>query len=403
MAWVTPVDFTTGCLITAASWNQNVHANTKYLKGQAGTVTIEDRLDNQSQTLLIGVLRSSCATAGDFLSRLDLESGSAGAPANAFSRYGGIYTQTTTNGSPVIWGLTTASGIGIGFAINGACKVLIDTGGAVLIGDNTNANVTIGLTINQGVAGDEIFSLKSACVTHGFTNETETDTYAFMKKPGASGGVILEGLTSEKVGIFIRGGGVTDVTSRSTVSEAYTEIVAYKKSGNSAGTPGANANLLAIVSGGDVEFLFDADGDFHANAAVTASSYDRFDDVAAVRALELHRSPAVIARDAFDEWVNYSRRDLEAMKIATFNDQPGGDGSVFINYTALARLHSGAIWQMHKRLAELEALVKPKGPTLLARAQLWIGVRVRRWRFRRRGESSGWFRRLRQIVTGRAE
>jgi len=393
MAWITPVDFTTGCLITAASWNQNVHANTKYLKGQAGVVTIEDRLDNQSQTLLIGVWRSGSATANNFLSRLDLESGCAGAPANAFSRYGGIYTQTGANGSPLTWGLTSASGINIALAPNAACLLLAGSSG----------DVTQGVIINQGATDNSILVFKSSDVGHGITDLVETDSYATMGKESSTlGGVRLDGYTEGALGVRILARVTNQDSTRSNAASSGTYVNMEVKNGTTTTQLSSNVNVFSVLSSGCVRFIFDSDGDFHADAAVTASSYDRFDDVAAVRALEIHRSPAVIARDAFDEWVNYSRRDLEAMKIATFNDQPGGDGSVFINYTALARLHSGAIWQMHKRLAELEALVKPKGPTLLARAQLWIGIRVRRWRFRRprerewfRWESGRWLRRLR--------
>jgi len=39
MAWVTPSTQTTGDIIAATTWNQNVVANTAYLKGQAGVVT----------------------------------------------------------------------------------------------------------------------------------------------------------------------------------------------------------------------------------------------------------------------------------------------------------------------------------------------------------------------------
>lgn len=44
MGWSTPVTRTTGELITAAIWNQDVVANAKYLKGQAGLVKNEDAL-----------------------------------------------------------------------------------------------------------------------------------------------------------------------------------------------------------------------------------------------------------------------------------------------------------------------------------------------------------------------
>jgi hypothetical protein len=44
------------------------------------------------------------------------------------------------------------------------------------ISGGINANMTIGLTINQGTADNEIFSLKSSDVGHGITGQSETDT-----------------------------------------------------------------------------------------------------------------------------------------------------------------------------------------------------------------------------------
>lgn len=44
MAWVTPPVRVTGTIITASHWNQDVVSNTQYLKGQAGTVSLESSL-----------------------------------------------------------------------------------------------------------------------------------------------------------------------------------------------------------------------------------------------------------------------------------------------------------------------------------------------------------------------
>ena len=55
------------------------------------------------------------------------------------------------------------------------------------------------------------------------------------------------------------------------------------------------------------------------------------------------------------------RATLEREGIATFNDGPGEDGSIFINYSALARLHSGAIWQMYTRIQKMVAQLADHG------------------------------------------
>lgn len=59
------------------------------------------------------------------------------------------------------------------------------------IGDTSNAKATLGLTINQGAADDEILALKSSDVSHGFTDLTEADTYGTLKKGSSTGGGLL--------------------------------------------------------------------------------------------------------------------------------------------------------------------------------------------------------------------
>lgn len=45
MAWVTPTSRSTGFLVTAAVWNQDVVDNTKYLKGQDTRVVFEEEIE----------------------------------------------------------------------------------------------------------------------------------------------------------------------------------------------------------------------------------------------------------------------------------------------------------------------------------------------------------------------
>ena len=49
-----------------------------------------------------------------------------------------------------------------------------DGAGIVFIGDTANAQMTTGLTINQGTADNEILALKSSDINHGMTGVTET-------------------------------------------------------------------------------------------------------------------------------------------------------------------------------------------------------------------------------------
>lgn len=359
MAWVTPPSFSTGEVITAASWNQFVISNTQYLKGQAGSIAFEagaafagsvavTGVGSVSGSLLVGTLaeiksylRITDTSGGKYILIGNQDSGGANNPAmisggNGALQFGGGNSWTGSGG-------TFTAAMQVGDGLN------------VYIGDTSNAFATQGLTINQTAAADEILALKSsACVAHGMTAITEDDTFGVYKKQdSAAGGLEMQGFTEGILGVQVAAYVTSGCTTKSKTSGGAMNLRALKKNGTGTTNMSADENLLTIT-GSSIRFIFDADGDLHADAAVTASAFDAHDDLSLVRALELQRAPATTVRDAFDAWVQHSRADLQRLKIATFNDHPGGDGSIFINYSALTRLHSGALWQMHKRTVGLE-------------------------------------------------
>lgn len=134
------------------------------------------------------------------------------------------------------------------------------------IGDTANTGMTLGLTINQGAADNEILAFKSSDVAHGMTDYAETDTYGTLAKyGGAYGGVKLTGFgnTNREIGVnFLALAGVDDVTKASG-SLAYLRINVGKKSGTNYGAPGANANIAEICANGAVKFLLDLEGSLH--------------------------------------------------------------------------------------------------------------------------------------------
>jgi hypothetical protein len=225
---------------------------------------------------------------------------------------------------------------------------VITTGGMVLIADNANANMTIGLTINQAGNDDEILAFKSSDLAHGMTSLTETDTFGTMLKASAGdGGLHINGYSEATVAVNLRGVGTTDDTVKATTAFGYVMLVAGKKSGTTLAVPGANANLVAIRDGGGTtRFIFDVEGDMHYDGAAPAN-YDRWDDVALVRALDLSFAGPDLVESAWDRFVTYQRDDLRRAGIVS-------DGG-FVNLTKHTRLLNGAIWQLHMRLAALEA------------------------------------------------
>jgi hypothetical protein len=230
--------------------------------------------------------------------------------------------------------------------------------GQTFIGDTADANVTLGLTINQGAADDKIFTLKSSDVAHGITDHAETDTYfAIQKVDGASGGADLYGYKDADGNaggaIRIRGflGEGAD-TTKSTAALGVVAIDGATKNGTDVVTVGSDGNILVIRTNTTTEFIFDAEGSAHANIEWT--TFDTHDDLALLNLLNAHLTPESDPLKAnFSEWAAQSRDELQRLKLVTFNE----DGHNFLNLTRMHMLEVGALRQMGARLERLEKLL----------------------------------------------
>lgn len=146
---------------------------------------------------------------------------------------------------------------------------VIEADDGIYIGDSANANVTLGLTINQGAATDQIFALKNSGVAHGVTDIAETDTMAHMTG-GASGGITFESITEGSEGMLLGSIVTTEITTKSTAAAAAVQIRGKLKSGTGAGgLTTVDSNLLAILNSGTTRFIFDIEGTFHADVGST--------------------------------------------------------------------------------------------------------------------------------------
>jgi len=245
-------------------------------------------------------------------------------------------------------------------------RMIITASGQVLIGTSTcNSKHTDGLTVSSasslnGVPG---FSIQDGTIAHGITGVADAATMGFMSSWNACGGLRIGGITGCEIGLVLTGYVTTISAVRSTAATAPVRIEGLEKTGaGGASTMAVNRNVAIVSDGGNTRFIFDSEGDFHADAAVTASSFDAYNDAHMVRALELARNPGGVIRTEFDGWLKHNRADLEQAKIATFNDGPGGDGSVFVNVTGLQRLHSGAIWQLYTELQAVKSKLAALSP-----------------------------------------
>ena len=236
---------------------------------------------------------------------------------------------------------------------------ITQTAGMLLIGDTTNANMTTGLTINQGAADDEIFALKSSDVAHGLTVVAETDTYMALKKGSATlGGVFCDAIAES-----------TAATAITIVGRAgqpsVTPGISADPSVLLAGTPhdglGATVNLAAnaLVFGvsGQVGgtsrrlFFVDAEGDLHVDGSTTLTAFDAYDDVALLTGFRGLLMPECDFRQRFATQIAEAKEILHRHRVITYN----APDDIFVSYKGLQGLLIDTIRQLASRIEALEA------------------------------------------------
>ena len=178
---------------------------------------------------------------------------------------------------------STAGDINIDLEVNGDDLVFRQYDATEVMRITDDATVGIGepapdafLSINQGTDDSSILTFKSSDVAHGMTDIVETDSYGrFRKVVAAYGGLKIDGFneTGEFSSMIIEGNGVDDDATRTTSARGNIELRNYKKS--SAGHTGMNANqnMVVISNAVSAKFIFDSDGDAHADGSAGFTVY----------------------------------------------------------------------------------------------------------------------------------
>ena len=241
--------------------------------------------------------------------------------------------------------------------LNAVFRFSITACGQILIGTSTcNSKMIQGVVISSpsmlgaqtGIPG---FVIQSSDLAHGITGVGDSKDFLKIGAWGASGGTWIQSITACEMGMVLTGYVTTISTVRSVNATAPVRIDGLEKSGTGASTMGANRNVFIVADGSNTRFIFDSDGDLSADAAVTASAYDLYNDAALCRAFDLHVSdPATVIRNEFDNFIQYQPSDLERAKLVTFNP----DGHHFWNVTQFVRLHNGAIGQLYTELRRMK-------------------------------------------------
>jgi hypothetical protein len=154
--------------------------------------------------------------------------------------------------------------------------------GTCYIGDTANANMTVGVTINQGAADDQILAFRSTDVATGLTTATTqavtTAGYATFSKSSATlGGLLMQSLAEDDaLGTALRFAsyGGTATTTKSTAGRALIELYASEHNGaNALADITADGNVFGVLArrgGADVALaLLDEDGDLWLGGAAT--------------------------------------------------------------------------------------------------------------------------------------
>ncbi len=130
--------------------------------------------------------------------------------------------------------------------------------GALFLGGTiaASSDLTTGIVIDQGTANDGVLVFKSSDVTHGMTDDYETDTFGiFQKYQDTSGGLMITGLTDANDtsgfnALYLRSFiGEAAVTTNSTNSVAAMGFSVYKKASATTAVLGDTENAYMFHNG----------------------------------------------------------------------------------------------------------------------------------------------------------
>ena len=230
----------------------------------------------------------------------------------------------------------------------------IDDSGKLSSGGETAPDVSKGgLCLNQAQFDTQIFSLKSSDVAHGVTTVAETDTYYQIDKGSSNSG-------SPEVYHLTEGGELAmyyhavccsalNTGKGSGDGGAISLRCHLKGSGTDTdGTVTSNGNMMTIHNHNNVKFIFDAEGDFHADSSST--TFDAYDDAQLARAFDLSHNRGVV-NSKFDKFVAYNHEKLAELQLV--GRERDGKPNHMVNVCGMQRLHNGAIWQQYEKHNQL--------------------------------------------------
>lgn len=248
--------------------------------------------------------------------------------------------------------------------------------GVIYARDTANGNMSIGLTLNQQATDNQILSLKSSDVAHGLTAEAETDTYGFLMKTNkcshALGGLEVNGIVESGgiVALHLRaftGNDDNSAASSMTNIPLLLEVGSHNGSnGDRAFSSNAKAVAMRFTDGtmAATRFLFDVEGDFHADSSST--TFDDYCDIELLRGFQAVTVPCyketymeTFGKDIMYNLCWYQDNHIIGKDSLHWEHRSSGkwEHRAMVNYSALTRLHHSTIIQLADRVdARLTAL-----------------------------------------------
>ena len=263
----------------------------------------------------------------------------------------------------------------VGIAAGGNMQWTIQNG-PTFYNDTASSKVGKGVLLNQGACDLIILDLKSSDVAHGLTAEAETDTYGFLMKTNkcshALGGLEVNGIVESGgiVALHLRaftGNDDNSAASSMTNIPLLLEVGSHNGSnGDRAFSSNAKAVAMRFTDGtmAATRFLFDVEGDFHADSSST--TFDDYCDIELLRGFQAVTVPCyketymeTFGKDIMYNLCWYQDNHIIGKDSLHWEHRSSGkwEHRAMVNYSALTRLHHSTIIQLADRVdARLTAL-----------------------------------------------
>ena len=208
----------------------------------------------------------------------------------------------------------------------------LSSAGILFLGTAANVNMTLGLTIGQGSADDEILTLQSSDVAHGITDDTDTDTFGlFRKVDGSAGGLKVAGYRDAdgggNFGLMLEGNlGEAAAVDDTSTSSGVVVFNSQIKSGTGTAAVADVGNAFTFENATTTRLLIKGDGALHATNVTAGSgdldgtALDGEDDIGLIRVFErtVHEGMG-IAMTKWDEQIKSNEDDLKTYRRFIFH------------------------------------------------------------------------------------